>query len=186
MAMENKRIIQLSTERTTLGDDDYTIVDSDTNGTAKYRLSRLKETDTTLSVSGMAADAAATGQAISDEAQARTQAVTAETQARQQAIEAESQARQAADTTLGNDVDDLKRAMSLLHDEIPNTVQTYTFTDGSVSQVLHKSGNTTVRTDTFTYATNTITEVRTLNTGESLTIVTNLQTLETAVTYAAA
>lgn len=83
-------------------------------------------------------------------------------------------------------VGNLKSAMNLLHDEIPTTVQTYVFTDGSVSQVLHKSGNTTVRTDTFTYATNTITEVRTLNTGESLTIVTNLQTLETTVTYAAA
>ena len=83
-------------------------------------------------------------------------------------------------------VGNLKRAMNLLHDEIPTTVQTYVFTDGSVSQVLHKSGNTTVRTDTFTYATNTITEVRTLKTGESLTIVTNLQTLETTVTYAAA
>ena len=83
-------------------------------------------------------------------------------------------------------VGNLKSAMNLLHDEIPTTVQTYVFTDGSVSQVLHKSGNTTVRTDTFTYATNTITEVRTLKTGESLTIVTNLQTLETTVTYAAA
>lgn len=83
-------------------------------------------------------------------------------------------------------VGNLKRAMNLLHDEIPTTVQTYVFTDGSVSQVLHKSGNTTVRTDTFTYATNTITEVRKLNTGESLKIVTNLQTLETTVTYAAA
>lgn len=83
-------------------------------------------------------------------------------------------------------VGNLKSAMNLLHDEIPTTVQTYVFTDGSVSQVLHKSGNTTVRTDTFTYATNTITEVRKLNTGESLTIVTNLQTLETTVTYAAA
>lgn len=83
-------------------------------------------------------------------------------------------------------VGNLKSAMNLLHDEIPTTVQTYVFTDGSVSQVLHKSGNTTVRTDTFTYATNTITEVRTLNTGESLTIETNLQTLETTVTYAAA
>lgn len=175
MAMENKRITQLSTERVNLTSGDYVMVDDADNGSAKYRLDRLKETDTTLSVSGKAADAAATGQAISDEAEARTQAVTAE-----------EQARQAADTTLGNDVDDLKSAMSLLHDEIPNTVQTYTFTDGSVSQVLHKSGNTTVRTDTFTYATNTITEVRTLNTGESLTIVTNLQTLETAVTYAAA
>ena len=187
MAMENKRIIQLSTERTTLGDDDYTIVDSGTNGTAKYRLSRLKETDTTLSVSGKAADAAATGQAISDEAQARTQAVTAETQARQQAITAESQARQAADTALGNDVQDLKSANSLHDDEIDNTVQTITFaSDGSVQKIEHKRNNVIIRTDTFTFAANMITEVRTLNTGETLTIATNLTTLETTVTYAAA
>lgn len=164
MAMENKRITQLSTERLTLTSGDYVMVDDENNGSAKYRLDRLKETDSTLSVSGKAADAAATGQAISDE----------------------TTARENADTALGEDIGDLKSAMNLLHDEIPNTVQTYVFTDGSVSQVLHKSGNTTVRTDTFTYATNTITEVRTLNTGESLTIVTNLQTLETAVTYAAA
>lgn len=164
MAMENKRIIQLSTERLNLSGDDYVMVDSATDGSAKYRLDRLKETDSTLSVSGKAADASATGQAISDEADARSD----------------------ADTALGNDIGDLKSAMNLLHDEIPNTVQTYVFTDGSVSQVLHKSGNTTVRTDTFTYATNTITEVRTLNTGERLTIVTNLTTLETTVTYAVA
>ena len=130
MAMENKRIIQLSTERTTLGDDDYTIVDSDTNGTAKYRLSRLKETDTTLSVSGMAADAAATGSAISAEATARGNAVTAEAEARAAAVTAEATARQTADTTLqgnitaeatartaadtaiGNDIDDLKSAIN--------------------------------------------------------------------------
>ena len=164
MAMENKRITQLSAERLTLTSGDYVMVDDENNGSAKYRLDRLKETDSTLSVSGMAADAAATGQAISDEAEAREN----------------------ADNALDEDIGDLKSAMNLLHDEIPNTVQTYTFTDGSVSQVLHKSGNTTVRTDTFTYATNTIIEVRTLNTGESLTIVTNLQTLETAVTYATA
>lgn len=120
MAMENKRIIQLSTERTNLTSGDYVMVDSDADGSAKYRLDRLKETDTTLSVSGKAADAAATGQAISEEAQARTQAVTAETQARQQAITAESQARQAADTALGNDIDDLKSALETFKDGFGN------------------------------------------------------------------
>ena len=89
MAMENKRIIQLSTERTNLTSGDYVMVDSDADGSAKYRLDRLKETDNTLSVSGMAADAAATGQAISDEADARSD----------------------ADTALGNDIDDLKSAI---------------------------------------------------------------------------
>lgn len=132
MAMENKRIIQLSTERLNLTSGDYVMVDSETDGSAKYRLDRLKETDTTLSVSGMAADAAATGQAISAEATARGNAVTAEAEARAAAITAEASARQSADTTLqgnitaeataraaadtaiGEDIDDLKSATSEL------------------------------------------------------------------------
>jgi len=61
MAMENKRIVQLNTERITLTDGDYIMVDDDANGTAKYRLNRLAGTDTTLSVSGKPADAKATG-----------------------------------------------------------------------------------------------------------------------------
>ena len=205
MAMENKRIIQLSTERLNLSGDDYVMVDSATDGSAKYRLDRLKETDSTLSVSGMAADAAATGQAISDEATARGNAVTAEAEARASAVTAEATARQTADTTLqgnitaeataraeadtaiGEDIDDLKSAISLHDDEIDNTVQTITFgSDGSVQKIEHKRNSVVIRTDTFTFATNMITEVRTLNTGETLTIATNLTTLETTVTYAAA
>lgn len=75
--------------------------------------------------------------------------------------------------------------LKLLCDEIPNTVQTYAFTDGAVSSVTHKAGTATVRTDAFSYTDTAITEVRTLATGKSLTIVTNLDTLETTVTYAA-
>ena len=71
----------------------------------------------------------------------------------------------------------------LLADGIPDTTQEYTFENDQVTTVLHKSGNTTIRTDAFTYATGSITEVRTLNTGESLTIVTNLSTLATTITY---
>ena len=68
--------------------------------------------------------------------------------------------------------------------EIPDTTQTYTFTDGAVSQVVHKDGNNVaVRTDSFTYGANTITEARVLYSGDTLTIVTNLTTLETTVTY---
>lgn len=74
----------------------------------------------------------------------------------------------------------------LLCDDVPDTVQTYTFSAGSVSQVTHTKNGTDVRTDAFTYGESTITEVRTLSTGESLTIVTNLTTLETTVTYSAA
>lgn len=88
MAMENKRITQLSTERLTLTSGDYVLVDDANNGSAKYRLDKLKETDSTLSVSDMAANAAATGSAISDEATAR----------------------ELADTAIEEDIDDLKSA----------------------------------------------------------------------------
>ena len=94
---------------------------------------------------------------------------------------------------VGDEVSQLKEDLTteskyqmLLCDEVPDTVQAYTFSGGSVSQVAHNRSNTAIRTDVFTYTDNTITEVRTLNTGESLTIVTNLTTLETTVTYAAA
>ena len=85
-------------------------------------------------------------------------------------------------SALDGDLETIEKLQKLLSDVIPGTTQTYTFTDGSVSQVLHKQGATTIRTDAFTYATNTITETRTINTGEVLTIVTNLTTLETTVT----
>ena len=71
----------------------------------------------------------------------------------------------------------------LLNDNVPNTTQAYTFTDGKVSQIAHNRNLVAIRTDVFTYGTGTITEKRTLNTGESMTLVTNLTTLETVVTY---
>ena len=75
--------------------------------------------------------------------------------------------------------------LKLLCDEIPNTTQTYVFNDGKVSQINHINSGNAIRTDAFSYGQNQITEVRTLNTGESLTIQTNLTTLETVITYSA-
>ena len=109
--------------------------------------------DNTLSNSGQAADAKATGDEIAQ---------------------------------VKEDLSQESNYQMLLCDEVPDTVQSYTFSGGSVSQVAHNRSNTAIRTDAFTYTDNTITEVRTLNTGETLTIVTNLTTLETTVTYAAA
>lgn len=188
MAMENKRIIQLNTERTTPAADDYVMVDSATAGTAKYLLPKITD---------------AIDQEISDRTSADTAlqtAITNETTARANAdttlqgnITAEATARAEADTAINGEITQLKEDLSqesnyqmLLCDEVPDTVQSYTFSGGSVSQVAHNRSNTAIRTDVFTYTDNTITEVRTLNTGESLTIVTNLTTLETTVTYAAA
>jgi len=90
--------------------------------------------------------------------------------------------------SLQTDAGQLKINALLMHDEIPNTTQTIAFnqTTGDVSTITHARGNTVIRTDAFTFAEGSITEVRTLNTGESLTIVTNTETLVTTVTYAAA
>lgn len=77
-------------------------------------------------------------------------------------------------TSLSNDI-------ILLNDEVPNTTQNYTFTNGRVSQVTHSRNSVIIRTDVFTYGTDTITEVRTLASGKSLTIQTNLSTLVTTV-----
>lgn len=87
--------------------------------------------------------------------------------------------------TVGNKFAEVDALTKLLSDNVPNTVQEYAFSGGSVSQVTHKSGNTTIRTDAFSYGNGTITETRTLNTGEQLAIVTNLATLETTVTFTA-
>lgn len=101
-------------------------------------------------------------------------------------------------TTQGQEVEvptydeftDLKSAMLLEQDEIPETVQSIVFDgSGNVQSITHKKRtdqNVTVRTDVFTFAGTAITEVRTLDTGESLTIVTDTDTLVTTVTYAAA
>ena len=97
--------------------------------------------------------------------------------------------------SVGGELSDLKGAAQLdekyallLHDEIPDTTQTIAFdSSGNVSTITHTNGsNVSVRTDAFTFAANSITEVRTLSTGEMLTIVTNTTTLVTTVTYAAA
>lgn len=85
---------------------------------------------------------------------------------------------------LAEDVVDLKNTLSVLDDEIPDTVQTITFDQsGNVQSITHSRNNTAIRTDVFTFTANSVTEVRTLSTGQSLTIVTNLSTLETTITY---
>ena len=90
--------------------------------------------------------------------------------------------------TVGGEASDLKLAILLQEETIPDTTQTIAFdSSGNVSSIVHKDGsNNTIRSDAFTFGTNTITEVRTLYTGETLTIVTNTDTLVTTVTYSAA
>ena len=96
-------------------------------------------------------------------------------------------AANAAAEAVSGDVAELKSAFALFQENIPGTVQTIAFDSaGNIQSVTHKENNVVVRTDVFTFASSTITEVRTLASGESLTIVTNTETLETTTTYAAA
>ena len=75
----------------------------------------------------------------------------------------------------------------LMADMLPGTAQEFTFgTDGNVQKIEHKAGNVVEREDVFTFGTDTITEVRTLDNGDVLTIVTNTETLVTTVTVTAA
>ena len=64
MAIENKRVIDLATESTSLAGDEYVLLDSDNTGTTKYRLSRLSDQIEDLN------------EAVQDEATAREKAVT--------------------------------------------------------------------------------------------------------------
>ena len=84
-------------------------------------------------------------------------------------------------------LDDISVEMLLHMDEINDTVQSIVFDSvGNVSTITHVRNNVMIRKDEFAFGDGTITEVRTLNTGETLTIVTNTTTLVTTVTYAAA
>ncbi len=83
---------------------------------------------------------------------------------------------------------DMKVNKLLTSDEIPDTTQEYTFTADrtGISQIVHtdEHGNV-VRTDSYTYGANNIIETRVLDSGESLTITTDLTTLQTTVEYSA-
>lgn len=96
MAIENKRVIDLANESTSLAGDEYVLLDSNNTGTTKYRLSRLSDQIESVD------------EAVQNEATARTNAITAEATARATAISAERTARQEADNALEQDVSDLK------------------------------------------------------------------------------
>lgn len=92
-----------------------------------------------------------------------------------------------ADGTTSTFINDPSVITMLLADTVPNTVSQIQYdSNGNVSGILHKSGNTTIRADAFVYTDTSITETRTLNTGASLAIAVNLTTLETTTTYTAA
>jgi uncharacterized protein (AIM24 family) len=70
----------------------------------------------------------------------------------------------------------------LLSDNIQGTIQYPTIVNSQITQILHKTGSTVIRSDVFTYSVNLITEVRTIvATGATVTFKYHLDTLETEV-----
>lgn len=127
---------------------------------------------------------------------AATNAVTAAQTAAVQAVQTESTTQQAAIqtkgqetiasipedyTALSGEVDDLKSAISFF-DDIPGTVQTVNFdANGNPSSIVHTANGEAVRTDSFTWGDNTVTEKRELADGSYITFVTDLTTLVTTI-----
>ena len=79
----------------------------------------------------------------------------------------------------------IRNDQELLEKEnIPATAQSIEFNeDGNVSVIRHQAGAELIRSDAFSFTSDSITELRTLYTGSTLTIVTNTETLVTTTTY---
>ena len=90
---------------------------------------------------------------------------------------------------LVDDVADLSRQLSdsevnemLMNSSIPGTTETVVFdSNNKPASVTHTASGVAVRTDVFTWGTNSVTEVRTLANGKYVTLVTNLTTLVTTI-----
>ena len=85
--------------------------------------------------------------------------------------------------TNADNIADNTAALAERSNYLDGTTQTVTLNvDGSPATVVHTdAGSNVVRTDTFSYADNLITEVRTLAGGGAMTIVSHLDTLVTEV-----
>jgi len=67
---------------------------------------------------------------------------------------------------------------NLLRSEMPGTSTMVTMdSNGNPTSIVHTANSETVRTDTFVWGTDTVTETRTLANGKYITITTNLTTL---------
>lgn len=79
-------------------------------------------------------------------------------------------------------IDENRVQETLLFALIPGTTQTVIFSqDGKPQSVTHAADGTAVRADAFVWGSGTVTETRTLASGERLTITTDLTTLETVI-----
>lgn len=84
--------------------------------------------------------------------------------------------------TVEDELDSLNISDDLLYEYIPGTTQTVSFdSNNKPSSIVHSKNGTAYRTDIFTWASESVTEQRTLASGERITISTNLTTLQSII-----
>lgn len=140
--------------------------------------------ETAVSTANAAAEAATN---TANEAAATAKQIAADTaQAAKDTADAAAARADKATEELQGFADSISAQQLLQYDTIPNTTQHYTYdTSGALTAIQHMRDGAAVRTDAFAFGDAEIVETRTLATGEVLTITTDLDTLETAVEYAA-
>lgn len=127
MALENYRPIQFP-EKTEIDNTDVVLIDSSTNGTNKYQLSRIT-----------AEAEAKVNAAVAAEATARDAAIAAETAAREQAdadlkadLTTEQTARENADNNLQTSINNEKTAREAYGFSVVNGILNVTYTTTEV------------------------------------------------------
>ncbi len=70
---------------------------------------------------------------------------------------------------------------TILTGDIKGSTQDTVFSGTEIESITHKIDGATVRVDTFTYETNKITELRTATSGETLTYIYHLDTMQTEI-----
>ena len=84
-------------------------------------------------------------------------------------------------TNIKSEFDDYQNTENLF-DPIPGTTQTVNFdTLGKPASIVHTNGTDVLRTDSFVWSNNTVTETRTLANGKHIVMATNLTTLVTTI-----
>ena len=119
-------------------------------------------------------------QAVADEG---TDQITAVGQAGTDQVDAVEDKGVEVLASIPSDYTTLSDMVTLLGvDSIPDTVQSVTYgSDGKPSAIVHARSGVPVRTDTFVWGADTVTETRTLAGGHYITMTTNLTTLVTTV-----
>lgn len=155
--------------------------------TTQAQAAAQSEANADADAQATAADRASVAQTLADIATAKAAAISdidAEGAGQVSAVEAKGEETLAS---IPSDYSTLGWHQMLLAEEVPDTVQEYSFDNaGDISAVAHKRNGATIREDTFVFSEITAVETRTLSGGQSLTITTNLETYETSVVYAAA